>query len=140
MGQPVCIGSDGFFDLPQEADLAKILQITAQGNPSAFSDQMAVAMLYDHNIRLAESTFGCRLGKIAPGYTADLVMIDYHPIAPLEKENLSSHIMGALTGGVVKSVVINGKLVMENAQILTLDEEKIHSDARSAAKNIWERF
>lgn len=80
MGQPVCLGTDGFFDLPQEADFAKKLQIITSGNPSAFGAEHMLTMLYDHNIQLAERIMGCRLGKIAPGYKADLILTGYIPV------------------------------------------------------------
>jgi putative selenium metabolism protein SsnA len=140
MQQPVCLGSDGFFDLPQEAVLAKIMQITASGNPSAFSDKQALVMLYDHNIQLAENIFGCRLGKIAPQYTADLILVAYDPVAPIFPENQISHVLNALTSGTVRTVMVNGFVVMQEGELMGIDEGLLHERAQSSAQDIWSRF
>jgi putative selenium metabolism protein SsnA len=140
MGQPVCLGSDGFFDLPHETGYARMLQIVASGNPSAFSEKQALTMLYDHNVKLGERIFGCRMGKIAPGYKADIILMAYDPIAPIEEENHLSHVLGALTAGQVKSVIINGKFVMRDNEILDVDESQVMANARIAARDIWKRF
>lgn len=140
LGLAVCLGSDGFFDLPYEAVYAKLLQIMATGNPSAFSDRQALIMLYDHNVRLAERTFNCRLGKIKTGYKADLILTVYSPIAPIEEQNRFSHIISALTNGHIKTILINGKPVMKDFTITGVDVDQVYIHAREVAKRIWDRF
>ncbi len=139
-GQPVCLGTDGFNDLPQEARLAKLLQISAQGNPGAFTDEQALKMLYGNNTRLAETIFGCRLGRVAAGYTADLILVAYDPVAPVEHVNRYGHILGALTAGQVRTAFVGGKPVLQDGVVLGIDEERLHSQARSACREIWGRF
>jgi putative selenium metabolism protein SsnA len=140
LDQPVGLGSDGFYDLPQEMVYAKLLQNLASGNPSAFSDQMALSLVYDHNVRFAENIFHCKLGKIKPGYKADLIFIAYEPFTPIEVNNLTSHIFTAITTGTVRKVFIDGHLVLQDGYPVHFDEAQIRAQARKVAQNIWKRM
>jgi putative selenium metabolism protein SsnA len=139
-GQPVGLGSDGFYDLPYEMMYAKLLQTMKYGNPSAFSDQMTLSLVYDHNVQIAEKIFGCRLGRIAQGYKADLLFIEYDPFTPINKSNLSSHILSALVSGHIRNVLINGKFVVKDGSVSGIDEEKIKHQSIKVANRIWKRM
>ena len=139
-GQPVGLGSDGFYDLPKEMIYAKLLQTMKYGNPSTFSDQMALTLVYDHNVQIAEKIFGCHLGKIAPGYKADIIFIDYHPFTPVIKSNLTSHIFSALVSGQVQNVLINGQFAVKDGLVTGVDEEKIRNQSIEVADRIWKRM
>jgi putative selenium metabolism protein SsnA len=140
LGQPVGLGSDGFYDIPQEIIAAALLQTLGSGDPSSFSNQMALQMAYDHNVRFAEQVFGCQLGKISSGYAADLILVPYDPSTPLGKRNLTSHIISALSGGRVKTALVNGKLLLKDGDILGVDEERVMTKAREQAEQIWARL
>ena len=139
LGQPVGLGSDGFYDIPQEIVVTPLLQTLSTGDPSSFSGQMALQMAYDHNARFAEQVFGCRLGKIAPGYTADLIVVPYDPPTPVEEGNLTSHIISALAGG-VKTALVNGQPVLKDGEILGVDEGRTMAQARERAERFWARL
>lgn len=138
--QPVGLGSDGFYDLPNEILLAKLLQIIKSGNPSGFSEKLALKMVYDHNVKFAEKIFGCKLGKIAPSYQADVILLDYNPPTPIQRSNLTSHIIGALRYGILKKVFIEGREVFDGKHVVGLDEEEILVKSKHTAKEVWSRL
>ena len=138
--QPVGLGSDGFYDLPNQIILAKLLQIMKSGNPSGFSEKLALKMVYDHNVKFAEKIFGCKLGKIAPSYQADLILLSYNPATPIQESNLTTHIIGALTSGCLKKVFIDGKEVFDGEHVVGLDEEEILMKSKVTAKEVWSRL
>jgi putative selenium metabolism protein SsnA len=140
LGQPVGLGSDGFYDLPQEMVVAALLQTLGKGDPSSFSHQMALQMGYGNNVRFAEQLFGCRLGRIAPGYAADLILVPYDPPTPLLEGNLTSHIISALTGEGVKTALVDGQFVLRDGEILGVDEWMVMSQARDRAEQLWSRL
>lgn len=140
MGQPVGLGSDGLYDIPQEMVAARLLQTLASGDPSAFSDQMALKLVYDHNVRFAERLFDCRLGKVAPRYAADLILVAYDPPTPIEKGNLANHLLTALDVGRVKTVLVNGRIVMRDGEVLGVDETQILAKARAQTAKLWGRL
>ena len=140
LSQPVGLGSDGFYDIPQEMVTASLLQTLGKGDPSAFSGQLALRLVYDHNVRFAQRIFNCRLGKIAVGYAADLILVAYRPVTPVEKWNLSGHIMAALNGGGVKTALVNGRIVLRDGEVLGVDEAEVLAQAKSHATNLWARL
>jgi len=47
-----------------------------------------------------------------------------------------SHLVYATHGDDVQSVIINGRVVMRDRQVLTLDEKQVLSDARAMAESV----
>lgn len=139
-GQPVGLGSDGFYDLPAELSTCRLLQTSSCANPSAFSGTQALSLVYDHNARFAERIFGRRFGKIMPGYVSDLILLDYEPFSPILPENLSSHILAALMSGQVRSAIVGGEVVMQAGKVTKVDESEVRSRCRVSAGQIWDRF
>ena len=139
-GQPTGLGSDGFFDIPNEMTLAKSLRTLKSSDPSAFSDQDALHLVYHNNIQFAEKLFGCRLGRVSQGYRADLILIDYHPWTPVNADNLSAHILSALNSGAVRTVIIDGQVVMEDGRVCGVDETEVRDIANRAAEKVWSRL
>jgi putative selenium metabolism protein SsnA len=140
LGQPVGLGSDGFYDLPHEIAIAKHLQTLDKGDPSAFSDSLALRLVYDHNVRFAARVFERPLGRIVPGYAADLILVDYLPPTPVSKSNLGSHIVAALSGGRIRDVLVNGRIVLRAGQVLGVDEADVSARAKEQAARLWARL
>jgi 5-methylthioadenosine/S-adenosylhomocysteine deaminase len=54
--------------------------------------------------------------------------------------NVVSQLVYAATGADVRDVIIDGKIVMQNRQLLTLDEERILARMKEIRENIWKRI
>lgn len=78
-------------------------------------------------------------GTIAPGSKADLVMLDIHAPHLEPTSNLAYTVAETAYGSDVTDSIIDGRLVMKNRQVLTLDEEAILADAKSRMKAIYAR-
>jgi putative selenium metabolism protein SsnA len=139
LGQPVGLGSDGFCDIPVEMDTAKRLQTLRAGDPSAFSDSLALKLVYDHNAQFAERVFDCQLGKIAEGYAADVILVDYRPMTPVREENLAGHIVAALGSG-PHTALVGGSVVMKDGNILGIDEAELTERSQAQATEFWARL
>jgi putative selenium metabolism protein SsnA len=133
------LGSDGYYDMPQQIITAPLLQCLHAGNPSAFSGDDALRMVYGNNSALAEQTFGLPFGQIAPGYAADLLIVPYEPATPVDTGNLGAHIVAALVAG-PRHVVIGGAVRMRNGELQGLDVPAIHATARQLAARLWQRL
>lgn len=140
LGQCVGLGSDGFYDIPNEAVLASLLQTLDQRDPSAFSTSQALEMVYGNNCRYAEKVFGCQLGRVVPGYAADLILLEYNPPTPITQSNLQSHVLAALTGGALRSSVINGRVVFKGGKVMGVDEADVMERGRRRAERLWARL
>ncbi|MBP5757583.1 MAG: putative aminohydrolase SsnA [Spirochaetales bacterium] len=89
--------------------------------------------------KLLEKYFkGDKFGRIEPGYKADLDILSYQNPTPLLKENAAGHFVWGMSSNCVESVIINGKLVMENHKF-DFDEKEIYAKAAEVAKKLWER-
>lgn len=139
VGQPVCLGSDGYYDIPQEMETATLLQNLRAGNPSAFSGRQVLQMVYVNGAGLAGLVFGVGFGKIEVGYAADLILIPYHPATPVTPDNLPSHILRALNSG-VDTLLVDGRILMQGGEFPHLDVETILAGAADQARQIWRRL
>lgn len=76
------------------------------------------------------------IGSIEIGKKADVIIIDMDKPHLIPVYNYYSHIVFSMNGSEVDTVIINGKLVMENRKLLTIDIEKVKKDARELSKII----
>jgi guanine deaminase len=77
-----------------------------------------------------------RVGRIAPGWAADLLFLDrdYCHYVPLH--DLLSQIVFAENGGALREVMIAGQVVFAENRVLTLDEPALAARARTAAARL----
>jgi putative selenium metabolism protein SsnA len=78
-------------------------------------------------------------GKLKKGYKADLVLGDYMSPTPLTDANLAGHFTFGLNSSSVKTVVINGRVVLENRQF-PFDAQRIYDQAAMHAGQVWKRM
>ncbi|MEN8188822.1 MAG: amidohydrolase [Thermodesulfobacteriota bacterium] len=79
---------------------------------------------------------GSMIGSLTPGKKADLIVLDLNQPHLTPLYNIPSHLVYAARGGDVIHSMINGRMVMENRQLLTLDEEKILSEMNRMQEKI----
>lgn len=94
--------------------------------------------LYNGN-KLLERYFGADFGRVAPGYKADLTVLEYQPPTPLVPGNIGGHIAFGMDSRDVVTVIINGKVVLENRQF-AFDVASIYENARKAAQRLWDHM
>jgi len=80
-----------------------------------------------------------RFGRIEPGCKADLVISDYRSPTPLEAENAAGHFVFGLGSAGVKTVLIDGRIVLEDRQF-PFDVGPLYREAAEAAREVWERM
>jgi 5-methylthioadenosine/S-adenosylhomocysteine deaminase len=76
--------------------------------------------------------FGDRIGRIARGYKADLVMLDLDHPNWLPLNNPVNQLVHSEDGNAVHSVMIAGRMVVENRRILTVDMERLRDRVAAA--------
>ena len=137
----VALGADGAacnngLDAFMEMRLAAILH-KVRGGPTAIPARKALHMA----TRAGAQALGLEdAGVIAPGMRADLVMLDLHkPHAYPDIGDLSSRVVYSARPTDVHTVIIDGRVVVREGQLLTLDVAKTLREARAAAKRIAER-
>jgi len=81
---------------------------------------------------------GETVGSIEPNKRADLQILDLKPSTPVTPENVLTQIMFLGSGAQVETVLVNGKLVMRDRKVLTVDEEAARKLAMQAAEDLWQ--
>jgi cytosine/adenosine deaminase-related metal-dependent hydrolase len=142
MGMPVCLGNDGFSNnMWAEWKTAYLLHKVVHRDPRRANGADITRMAVHNNARLAEQFFpGVRLGELAVGAQADIILVDYHPYTPLTAGNLPWHILFGFEASMVTATIVAGKTLMRDRRLLTLDEAEIAREALALAPAVWERY
>jgi len=77
-----------------------------------------------------------QIGTLTPGNKADLIVLDLNRPHLMPLYNPVSHLVYAASGKDVLTTVVNGKVLMENRKLLTLDLEEIYMQIKA----ITEKF
>ncbi|MBU1206750.1 MAG: amidohydrolase family protein, partial [Proteobacteria bacterium] len=65
------------------------------------------------------------IGSLEVGKKADIIILDLNRPHLQPIYNIASHLVYSATGADVRDVIINGQLIMQDRQLLTLDETEI---------------
>ena len=138
----VGLGNDGFTNaMWEEWKAAYLIHKAWHRDPLCVSGSDVVQMAVYNNAALAGVFFpDASVGQITPGASADLIFMDYHPFTPLTADNLPWHIIFGFHESMVTTTIVNGKILMKNRQLLTLDEEAVTAKALELASKVWERY
>ncbi len=77
-----------------------------------------------------------RLGRLAPGYGADIVFLDLRHINYVPLNHALRQLVFGENGGAVDSVMIDGRLILDRGRLTTIDEAKLRHDAQCAAERL----
>ncbi len=94
--------------------------------------------LYNGN-RIIERYFDGKFGRIEPGYTADLVILDYANPTPVTDQNVAGHFVFGLNSVSVQTVIINGQPVYENRRF-PFATQPLYEKAREEASKLWKEI
>ena len=140
-GVIVGLGTDGCasnnnLDMFAEMDTAAKLHKVASGDPTALD---ATSVLRMSTIEGARALgMDALIGSIEIGKQADIIVIDTHKPHLTPMYHPASHLVYAARGSDVETVIINGRPVVENRQLVHLDLSQIMSDVRQIAENFRE--
>jgi 5-methylthioadenosine/S-adenosylhomocysteine deaminase len=132
-GIPVGLGTDGVagsnndVDMLEEMDLAAKLQKVTAGDPTALPADQSFAMA----TILGAQALGMakEIGSVETGKRADIISIrlDAPNAAPLY--NVYSQLVYALKASDVGDVMVNGRIIVRNRRMLTVDDKAVMAKA-----------
>jgi len=79
------------------------------------------------------------IGSIETGKKADIILLDTNAANMVPMTNPISHLVYSAQGNNVKTMIVNGKVIMKDRKIKTLDENWVIGFAREQAKDLFER-
>jgi len=140
MGINVTIGNDGYiFDGFENIRATYLIHKVNLRDPRVMTPQQVVEMA---TIKTAEA-YGLadKLGSIEPGKKADIIIIKPMVTAtPLNAKTVYGHIVNAICGRDVETVIVNGRILMENRKVLSVDEEEVEKTSQKSAEKLWSRL
>ena len=77
-----------------------------------------------------------RLGSLEPGKRADVLIVGMSHARQTPLYDPVSHLIYVTRGDDVETTIVNGKVLMENRRVLTLDEGKVLAEARRLADEV----
>lgn len=104
------------------------------GAPLAEPAVMPAKTILDMAVKGGAACLGEEPGMIAVGKRADLIGIDMDAPHLWIHGKMSNTLLESVGEGDVKDMIVGGTFLMRNREILTLDEEKIRSEALAFGK------
>lgn len=134
-GIDVAIGTDGpasnaDMDLFAATRQTVILQKHEQRDPEAVPGDTALRLASQNGARAAGFSTS---GVLAAGHAADLILVDMDRPHLLPRHDLVANVVHSAKAADVTHVMVDGRLLYRNGQLLTLDEEKIKAEAERGA-------
>lgn len=134
------LGTDGYTsDMTESMKVANIIHKHVKQNPSVAWGEVPVSM-FENNRKIAQKYFSGDLGILRAGALADVIVVDYDPLTPMNENNINSHILFGFTGKDVVTTIIDGKVIMQDRKLVGINEKEIFKTSREIAKKLWDRM
>ncbi|MDD4722742.1 MAG: amidohydrolase, partial [Acidaminococcaceae bacterium] len=134
-GITVALGTDGVssnnnLDMLEEARLAAFIHKNVTGDPTVIPATTALKMA---TVNGANAVGFKDLGELKVGQKADIVLYDMNKPYWYPRYDRTSLFIYAANASDADTVLVDGKVVLENGQFLTVDVEKVYAEANKCA-------
>ena len=134
-GLIVGLGTDGTssnnnLDMLEEARLTAMLHKNNQSDPLVIPAKQAL------NLATKQGALALGLtdvGEVKVGQKADLVLYDMNKPYWYPRHDRTSLFVYAANASDADTVIVNGKILMEHGNLLTIDEEKVYAEANNCS-------
>jgi len=126
-GLNVSLGTDGAasnnnLNLFEEMHLASIINKAAIEDTESLNAKTVIRMATINGARALG--LGKEIGSVEIGKRADLIMLDIHKTHFFPRNNLVSAIVYSAQASDVRTVLVNGKILMEDYDVKTINQEE----------------
>ena len=137
-GITVALGTDGAssnnnLDMLEEIRLAALLAKVESMNPLAVPANQALKMATEYGAAALNLK---NVGKLEVGYKADIVLWEMSGVEWQPNYNPASLLVYSANSSSADTVIVDGKILMQNRELKTLDEEKICAEFKSCANRL----
>jgi 5-methylthioadenosine/S-adenosylhomocysteine deaminase len=143
-GIAVGIGTDGTasnndLDMWQETHIAALLPKAVNNDPTALPAKEALAMATIEGARALHLDH--LIGSLEPGKRADVIVVDErrtHIVPRFETtgDNVYSRLIYSVKSTDVRHVIVNGKTLMRDRKLLTVDEDTALDEAEDLSRKV----
>ena len=128
-------------DIFETMKIGSVIQRASRADASLMPAAQMIRMATQNGA----SALGVPAGSLEPGRLADIILINLRtprltPVILGKYSNILSHLVFAAHGDDVDTTIINGKIVMENRKLKTVDEEEIITKATESCNSLLSRI
>ena len=132
-GVNVCLGTDGpasnnALNLFRDMTIFALIHKGVTQEPTELSAQTALASVTVNAAKAIGREH--ELGQVKAGYLADLSILDLNAPELLPTNDIVSSLVYSAYGTEVETVVVHGRIVMENRELKTIDEDRLRYEIR----------
>jgi hypothetical protein len=133
----VGLGTDGAcsnnsLNMLNEMKVACLLQKWFRWNACEMIAKKALDLATLNNAKI----LGLNAGSIEEGKVADILLLDKNHLSLLPSQNIISNIVYSCSREAISDLIVNGKFVMKNRTVLTLDEEKVKDEFKNTVSKL----
>jgi 5-methylthioadenosine/S-adenosylhomocysteine deaminase len=129
-------GSNNDLNLFEEMDLASKLQKLVTSDPQALPARQALELATIGGARALG--LDKQTGSLEPAKRADLITVRLDRPNAVPLYDVYSQMVYALKGSDVQDVMVNGRLVVRDAQPLTIDQKQVLAKGREFGRKVAE--
>jgi 5-methylthioadenosine/S-adenosylhomocysteine deaminase len=138
-GIAVGLGTDGAasnndLDMFEAMRQAAFLHKLKDGDPRAVPAPVALEMATREGARALGMEK--ELGSLEPGKRADVLVVSMSAARQTPMYDAVSHLVYVTRGDDVRTTIVNGKVLMRDRKVLTLDAPKVLTEARALAAKV----
>lgn len=128
------IGSTTTMDMFEEMKTAAYLQKVNTMEPSSISayDILKMATIDGAKVLGMED----QIGSLEPGKKADMIFIKNDKLHLCPENDICANIVYSSNGADVETVMIDGKIIMQNRKMVNLDEKQVMKQVKKIAKRL----
>ena len=140
-GVLVGLGTDAMtVNMLEEVRVALWAQHLFHDDPSVGFMEALSALMFN-NAKIANRYWDPKIGVLAEGCAADVILMDYWPPTPFDESTFLGHLGFGLSQSFVDTTICGGKVLMERKKLkINLDEEEIAAKSLELARKLWKRF
>jgi len=137
-GINVGLGTDGAasnnnLDMLEEMRTAALLHKVNSEDPTAVPSYQALEMATKNGGKV----LGLKdIGAIQQGFKADILLVDFEKPHLYPRHDIIAHTVYAAQSSDIDTVIIDGKIVMRNGTVLTLNEKEILKNVQKCANRL----
>ncbi|MBW6471444.1 MAG: amidohydrolase family protein [Methanosarcinaceae archaeon] len=139
-GVNVSLGTDGCasnnnLNMFEEMKTAALLHKVNTSDPTVLPARQVLEMATVNGAR----AMGINSGMLKVGCMADMIIVDMGKPHLTPLYDVPSHLVYSASGGDVRTTIVNGKVLMDDYKVLSMDEKQVIESANGASVNLISR-
>ncbi|MCL7411410.1 MAG: amidohydrolase family protein [Methanosarcinaceae archaeon] len=139
-GMNVSLGTDGCasnnnLNMFEEMKISALLHKIDTSDPTVMPARQVLKMATVNGAR----AMGINSGMLKVGCMADMIIVDMGKPHLTPLYDVPSHLVYSASGGDVRTTIVNGKVLMDDYKVLSMDEKHVIESANGASVNLISR-